>query len=228
MATIETTALLGRLLEEIHPGQRVHPRTLRRLAGRKRWDTREPAVRTVLDLLQNDAKTVHRITGDAVLRKLVVPFGDTALLRRRLNPLERSRAVVDVNNVVWSVGGGERRLSSLYGLVAHLRRLGIREVIGVADANLPFVVGDEESLEAVHGLFDRFETVPAGTPADARILRVLTLEPGIVVTNDRFRDWRRTAPIRRSDLQRLLAPFIRRDDGSISLGDLEYELLDPE
>jgi len=224
----DTTALLAELLEEIHRGQRVHPRSLRRLAGRKRWNTREPAVRSVLAVLEDDGETVRRIIEDAALRSLVVPLGARVLLRRRLNPPERLRAIVDVNNVVWSVGGAERRIALLPDLVTHLRGLGIRDVIGVADANLPYVIGDRDSLDRVRDLFDRFETVPAGTPADARILRVLPREPGIIVTNDRFRDWRRTAPIRRGDLQRLLAPFTRRDDRSFSLGDLEYELQDPE
>jgi hypothetical protein len=119
-------------------------------------------------------------------------------------------------------------VSTAVELIAHLRGLGIREVIAVADANLPYVFVDGDSLDRVRGACDRFETAPAGTPADARILRILTGEPGIVVTNDRFRDWRRAGQIRRGDLQRLLAPFIRRDDGSFSLGDLERELQDPE
>ena len=56
------------------------------------------------------------------------------------------------------------------------------------------------------------------------IIDYIATSPAVIISNDRFRDWkRRRGPLRKT-VWRLLVPVRRRRDGTFDLGDLGDEI----
>jgi hypothetical protein len=215
---------LAILLEHIHPGQRVHPRTLRHLAGKQRWDTALPPVRDVLELLQDDAATADRLrTGPHAAEQIFVTVAG-AIYRRRFTAEERERAIIDVSNVAWTIDARTPRIAPVITLVSELRGRGVTEIVGVADANIRHVIHDAEYLPEVSDRFDRLLTAPAGITADEVIINRIAACPAIIISNDRFRDWKKRRGPTAKTVWRLLVPVRRRPDGTFDLGELGDEI----
>jgi hypothetical protein len=215
---------LAILLEHIHPGQRVHPRTLRHLAGKQRWDTGLPAVQDVLELLQDDAATMNRLcTAPHVADRIFVTAAG-AIYRRRFTTEERQRAIIDVSNVAWTIDARKPRIAPVITLVSELRARGVTEIVGVADANIRHVIYDAEHLAEVSDRFDRFRIAPAGTTADEMIIDCIAASPAVIISNDRFRDWKKRRNPTAKAVWRLLVPARRRLDGTFDLGELGDEI----
>ena len=221
----ETTAddYLAILLDLIHPGQRVHPRTLRHFAGRQRWDTALPAVQEVLKLLQDDEATCSRLRAAPQMAEKIFITSAGHLYRRRFRAEERRRAVIDVSNVAWTVNAKKPRVQPLIVLVAELRARGVTHVVGVADANIQHAVSDPDHIPEVRRHFDEFLIAPSGTTADEMIIDYIATSPAVIISNDRFRDWKRRGPIRKT-VWRLIVPVRRQRTGTFDLGDLGDEI----
>jgi hypothetical protein len=211
-------AELVELLKRVKPGQRVRMPTL------LREKIHHPEVEAIL---RNPA-ALHRLSEENLAVARLVCAGeqpasrDVLIVRRRLSERERLHAVVDVSNVVWTVG-----TEDFPRVVTALRAGSIRYVTGIADANLPFALG-ENRLRLVREACDRFVTVPGGVPADRVILDTVQEQPAIIVSGDTFRDWRRTSPWRRRNIWRLRVPVIHTigQEGSreFSFSDVGLEL----
>ncbi|MDA3948125.1 MAG: hypothetical protein PF508_02775 [Spirochaeta sp.] len=225
VTTVPTTDdYLAMLLDHIHPGQRVHPRTLRHLAGRQRWDTGLSSVREILELLQDDEATFDRLrTAPRVAERIFVTTAGS-VYRRRFTTDERHRAIIDVSNVAWTIDARKPRVRPVTGLVAELRARGVTDIVGVADANIRHVIHDAEHLAEVQAQFDRFLTAPAGTTADEMIIDCIAAASAIIISNDRFRDWKKRRGPAAKAVWRLLVPVGRRPDGTFDMGELGDEI----
>ena len=131
---------------------------------------------------------------------LVFRVSSEGYVRRRWSREERRGAVIDLNNLVWSVGS-----ESVRPVLCRLRSLGLGALVGVGDANLPYV-WHEATQEALALGLDELHVAPSGTPADTLILALAEDRDLLVVSNDRFRDWRGGRRWRRRHLWRLRLP----------------------
>lgn len=192
-------AELVELLRRVKPGQRVRMPTL--LREKIRHPEVEELLRcpTALQSLSEENLSIARL----VCVEEQPASGDVLVVRRRLSRAERLHAVIDVSNVVWTVGA-----ENFPRVVSALRAGSIRSVTGIADANLPFVV-DHAYLRPVREACDQFVIVPGGVSADQIILETAQSQPGVIVSGDVFRAWRRTSPWRRRNIWRLRVPVIR-------------------
>lgn len=202
---------------EVHPGQVVYPRTLRLFFGRKKWNVGDTDVASLRSFLTDDTAIRERLASQG-FRDVIVGTDHGVLLRRQLSDEERENAVVDVNNVVWSLRSAAPSIATVNEIVDYLRRRGVNYVIGVADANIRYIVTDPERIEDVASRFDDFVYAESGTPADERIIEIASGTPSFVVSNDRFREYRKRDGWSRSTLWRVLATIERTDEGALRLG----------
>lgn len=207
---------LAELLRTVHPGQRVRCNTL--LALR----ISDPLVEAVLRNREWLSSVACDWFGHRVIAEAICAEG-TVILRRRLSQDERSRAVVDLNNLVWTVEPARAVV-----VLETLRRYGVGHITGVGDANLPYLVS-RLHLETLGTACDLVEIAPGGVSADGLILERARDVPSLVVSNDTFRDWRRTAKWCRRVLWRVRVP-VARDPSmpeGFSFGDIGVELRSP-
>ena len=108
---------------------------------------------------------------------------------------ERRAVVLDVSNIAYSamLGSGDTRprLDVFAPLCSTLRMRGCDRIVGIADASLVHAPGlrmTDLSL-SLSPLF-MLRIVRAGTSADLRILRYSMDHDALIVSLDRFRDWR--------------------------------------
>lgn len=101
-------------------------------------------------------------------------------------------AVVDASNVANSAPSAVARLDYLRLLVARLEAAGLATII-VADATLLRRIDDRPGyLKLVEDGIIR--VAPRGVEADAMILMLARQHDAVVVSNDRFDDWRKQYP----------------------------------
>lgn len=201
-------------IEAIGPGKRVRLATLRR-------DCRHCAA------VLSDPDLFSRSVGEEPrLRALLFRDRNGAWWRRCFSSHEREGAVIDLSNVFWTIAGS--KAESIEPVVTMLRSLGIKRVIGVADANLRHLVSGFEQLGV---LLDELVVVEGGTPADPEILDRAERDGMIIVSNDRFREWKKSSPWRRRNTERLRVPITiprttsGETTGAIDLGLAADELL---
>ena len=209
----------------MRPGQRVSVATLRLLSSRQRWDTGNPAVRTALKMLQNDEETLDYLTESPGLGATMFRSANGAVYLRRLKEAEKKTVLVDVSNLVWSFNASAPRVEPLGALFSCLRRYEVTRVYAVADANLPYVVGDPARIPGVAEMADRWEYAQTGTPADELIVQYARSGTAWILTNDRFREWRKLDRWTRQNLWRLLIPVVFLPPDGCDLGVVGEELL---
>ena len=221
----ETADRLADLVRSVPPGQRITLNNLRIALRRGAVGRPSPELE---EALADPARLRDTVLADDRLRCLAFAMPD-GLGRRRWTGEERRRAILDVNNLVWTLrhrdAGAPARLAPVEKVVLRLRSLGCREIVAVADANLSHLVRDDPAL--LKSWCDRVEVAPGGTPADVILLEIARDAGGLVVSNDRFRDWRRASQWHRRSLWRLRMP-VKAAAGAASFhfGEAEAELRD--
>lgn len=101
-------------------------------------------------------------------------------------------AVVDASNVANSAPSAVARLDYITVLIARLEEEGLAPLV-VADAGLIRRIDDRTGyLRLVEQ--GRIRVAPAGVEADALILDLAREHDAVVVSNDRFREWRERYP----------------------------------
>lgn len=215
---------LRRLVTSIHPGQTVYPRTLRTLFARQRRRGTSEDIRTLKRILTDDRAVATALLDHAVAGDLVFIGDDGVIYRRLISREEAKRAILDINNLVWSLNSQTPRIAAVASVVERLRALGVDEIVGVADANIVHTVVDAEEIDAVAASLDRYEVVERGETADRRVIEIAQEGHGFVVSNDRFRDWRRHDGWVRSDLWRLRVPCVIGRSGELELGMVGLQL----
>lgn len=221
MLTERSVTELGVLLSTVHPGQRIRAHTL------LRHRVKDPAV---ADLLRDPSGLAHAVTTVPALSEIACAGAEAGtdtviILRRRFDPWERSRAVVDLNNLFWTIAP-----ETVSAVFRELRRCGVGIITGIGDANLPFVAR-EGFLEELRTVTDDLLLAPGGTPADGIILERARLDQAIILSNDMFRDWRRTSSWCRRNIHRLRVPVIAARKPGVeppfSFGPAAIELRNP-
>lgn len=109
--------------------------------------------------------------------------------------MQKPVAVVDGSNVALEekTNDGRPKMENIAKMRKVLEDQGYRPII-IADARLKHEIDDPSQYE-------RFEDegiihqAPAGTQADYFILTTAQIENGIVISNDRFKDWRKEFPL---------------------------------
>ncbi len=207
-------------LTTIHPGQRIH-----RMMMEKYLPDHSSRL---LELMVDDEEIQKMVcpldTGTASSRSAPVRYS-FPLLRRRFSGNERFCAVVDLNNLAWTLPP-----PVILILLNDLFQWGVSRQHLVSDASIPKYLPAEirESLTRLPGT-QQVITAPAGVPADRIILEVLQQEEGFVLSNDTFRDWRTSFPqLRRSLWRRRVT--VQRDEqlaSGYTLGDAGIELTNP-
>lgn len=214
---------LADLVGEIHPGQPVYPQTLRAIFGRQSWDIDRDDVADLKAALE-DQPRLEELLHSPTLQKVIYQRDDNLWARRRLHRGERDRAIVDVNNVVWTLGSGAPTVASVEIVINHLRERGVAQLIGIADANLRHTVRDRDRIQRITDAFDRFECAESGTTADQRIIVVARETPCIIVTNDNYREYRKRDSWSRANLWRILTPISWHTERAIRLSGAAEEL----
>lgn len=223
-------AALRRLICMVHPGQRLRLNTLRVLAARS-------GLHNVEQALASPAAFVEVIERSAELGCLVVRDAQGAWWRRRWTAAERGSVVVDLSNVLWTcrsrdpVSGDSSdappgrvlRASSAVPVLHRLAALGLGPIHLVADHSLPSMLRDPAGLADLQKVADSLTVAPPGTPADPLLFELAREHPCLILSNDRFRDWRRSSSWHRRTLHRIRIPFVAPD----SFGEAEAELLNP-
>jgi hypothetical protein len=105
----------------------------------------------------------------------------------------RGFAVVDASNVANSAPSAVARLDYLDLLVARLEEAGYATVV-VADAGLHRRI-DHRDRYAAMVASARIRVAPPGEDADQLILELARELDGVVVSNDRFREWQDRYPV---------------------------------
>ena len=232
------------LVAPVHPGARIRLMTLRKSLSRPAARLQREIDVTVggglSEALRDPVRFSDLVLHDTRLTRVLFRDRTGAWWRRRFSAQERTRAVLDLNNAYWTLAGPRAvgsnlglRVAVIEPLVAELRRLGVVTLIGVADANLPYLVDRSTELEET---LDELVIVAGGTPADGEILDRAERHPSLIVSNDRFRDWKRSSRWRKRNIERLRVPigFERDADGTYRIDcmlaadelrfDLEYPL----
>ncbi|WP_143559183.1 hypothetical protein [Alkalispirochaeta americana] len=216
----ETEQELFRLIETVQPGQRV--RTSRLLQNRISCGKVRDILRTPGALVRavKDSPGLSRLACTGVLPGL--PRQELCL-RRRFSPRERRGAVVDLNNLLWTLD-----YATLLRVLETLQAFGVHNLALVADATIYGLISREE-LASLADRVQEVEVVPSGTPADLRILERAEAGPALIVSSDMFRDWRKSSSWRRRTIWRLRVSLQRNPDAwrGFSFGDSEVELADP-
>lgn len=223
------TEELAAVLATVRPGQRIHGTTLLRARPV------DPATAAIL----RDAPRLARVIQETPeLNRLacaelppVVPT--VRIIRRRFTDTERLSAAVDLNNLLWTL-----RFPDVPPLLLQLKEWGVRDLHGFGDATLPAVLesagnGTAHSfprgvlLSAGPGeILSTLTIAPAGTSADQLILDHVRAERTMIISNDRFREWRRQYPDLRRHLWRLRCPvhYDPGDPRGFALQDWAIEL----
>ena len=148
-------------------------------------------------------------------------------VRYAFDELNADSIVVDGSNVAWNrrvrERGGEPRIEYVVVLCSALREeYGIGDIRVVFDANIREEVPDAELLDSVSAAAS-VEIVPAGSDADATVLAEAKSLGCLLVSNDRFRNYRKRA---RKSLGRVLSRRVGVHivDGAVDLDPLIEEL----
>lgn len=220
-STVPVAALseLAAVLESVHPGKRIRTGTL----------LRGPIVHPAVEMVLRDPSLLISLVESVPVLSAVACFGilktedSPVVLRRRFSRWERTRAIVDLNNVIWTL-----EADRLVTVISELRRYGVNRIVGVGDANFPHLISAGQ-YSAVRARLDALHIAPHGTPADPIILTHAELENAMIVSNDMFRAWRRSSPWRRRNIYRLRVPVVRAPgtDSGFSFAEPGLELQSP-
>lgn len=197
-------------IHRVHPGQTVKTATLAHGGLIIEPDTLREAVRT-----------------DPACRAAAYCSPNGRVVRRRLQPAESGQALIDLNNVAWTLRARTNTVgppvARLVAVVAALRALGVIWVGGIGDANLSYAVADPDALSTLERELDLYRLAPRGTRADELLLAEADARGAWILSNDRFRDWKKSGGRKRRDLWRLTFGIAARADG-FDLGELAEEL----
>jgi hypothetical protein len=233
---------LARVVAQVRPGHPVTTAALTLELRRGAVGKPSDGLRSLMERLADPAFRARLFTEAPLLRQLTYRCdgaapGEKAFRRRRWTREERRGAVVDLSNLLWTfrrrATGEAPRLAPVIAAIAWLRHRGLDQLIGVGDANLLHVAVDADDPESVHHLedaLDRLVLAPGGVPADPILLDIARDADLLIVSNDTFREWRRSSTWRRREIWRRRVPLRpHRDDpaGSYDLGEAGWELLDP-
>lgn len=220
MTSGQLAAALAPIVSAFHPGTRLRPATVAGSARRSGVVAGE-----VADNLLEPGQLASLVQTETALASLAFVTPDGRVLRRRFRPEERPRAYLDCNNLAWSAAPPppheESVVAALRACLESLGVLGVTHTIVVADSSIGRVLGDSGTA-AVASACDSFLIAPRDSSADAEICRLVENLPGMIVTNDRMRDWRRSTAWLRRNLWRLLVPVKFRPYPDYS--DVEEEL----
>ncbi|WP_424941647.1 NYN domain-containing protein [Aliiroseovarius sp. S253] len=153
---------------------------------------------TVFSSLFTVAAFLHADWSEYMIPSALVFAASLFLLLRLLKPKERqasrarTRAVVDGSNVMhWQ--NGEPCFEPLQDVLGELKKLGFAPGV-IFDANAGYLLvgkyqDDDKLAKRLKLPEDAVVVVSKGSSADPVILKAARELNGIVVTNDRFRDW---------------------------------------
>ena len=228
----EARRLVCLVTESIPAARRVTPGELALCISRGATGHPRENAATLRDLLATAPSLGDLMGDDARWRELVYRDATGRPRRRRWNGRERRRAVVDLSNLVWTfrVKGSSPRLASLLPVAAFLRSLGVEELYGVADANIRHVADDPDALSALGAALDELVIVEARHPADPTIIDTALRRESLIVSNDRYREWKRGSAGKRRAVWRIVVPLrpAPHDHGdAYDLGEPGEELRDP-
>jgi hypothetical protein len=235
----EATAALARLVTGVRPGQPVTGAALAFELRRGTVGIPSEALRALLDGLADPAFRTQLLSDHPLLRGLTYRYVDpstgvVSFRRRRWTREERRGAVVDISNLLWTfrrrATGEPPRLAPVVAAVGSLRKQGLETLVGVGDANLLHVAVDPGTAEPLERVLDRLVLAPPGIPADPILLDIARDLDILIISNDTFREWRRSSAWRRREIWRRripLKPHPEDPAGSYHLGDAGWELLDP-
>lgn len=234
-----TVAALAELVARVRPGHPVTTAALTMELRRGVVGRPSDELRALVAGLTDPAVRSDLLTGEPSLRALTYrgtedASGLPSFRRRRWTPRERRGAVVDISNLLWTfrrrATGEPPRLAPVLAALAPLREVGLHELIGVGDANLLHAAADPEMLRPLEDALERLVLAPAGIPADPVIFDIARDVDVLIVSNDGFRDWRRSSTWRRREIWRRRVPLRPHPEdpaGSYDLGEAEWELRDP-
>ena len=218
--------------ESVPVGRRVTPKELALHISRGATRIPREHAASVRDLLAT-TRSLDDLMGDDTGWRELVYRDETGLVhRRRWNRDERRRAIVDLSNLVWTfrMKGTRPLIASLPPVLAFLRTLDIEEIRGVADANIRHVVEDPGLLDELETALDELTIVEARHPADPVIIDTALRREALIISNDRYREWKRDSAARRRAVWRIVVPIRPASPGSgtrYDLGEPGAELLDP-
>jgi hypothetical protein len=210
-----------RTVESIGAGKRIRLATVRKQIP--------PDARRIIAQPHQFDELVDR---SAKLASLVFRDRAGSWWRRRFSDAERARAIIDLNNAVWTIAGplragGDDRLdaSVIAPLRDRLREFGVAVLVGVADASIGHLVVDHERLGTY---VDELVVVQSGRSADSAIIERAERDAAMIISNDRFREWKRDHAWARRTIERIRVPVAvvtdENGDRRIDLGLAEDEL----
>jgi len=152
---------------------------------------------------------------------------ESQIKRKSFTDQEKETAIIDVSNVVLFFNDKyEERVADaelLLSLVSSLRGLGVKKIIGYADANIHYDIADGD-ISRIRKSLDTFQIVQSSEPADIYILKYAQDNPGIIVSNDHYSDWCNDRhPWRITNVPRLLLDFKFDESKKVILGQKEAE-----
>lgn len=208
---------LAPLIAAVKPGQRIRSAGLAVTARRGGHADTGGGIDAFLSrVTATPGELARLVSSDPTLGRLAFVCADGRVVRRRFHDTERHHAYLDCNNLAWSAAAPPRGappvfdaalvVTALRQVVARLRDLGVQRVTGVADPSFARILPDCEDRYGVADACEAFIDAPATTSADEIICGSLENDPGLVVSNDRMREWRRASPWMRRNLWRLLVP----------------------
>ena len=146
----------------------------------------------VISLSWTGASDFLLLAGPCAIASCILLFRESrAWVSRHAGPAPET-AVIDGSNVMyWQ--GGVPMIETVRDVVQDIRTRGFLVHV-VFDANAGYLFADgfrgEKAISRLLGLtVDQVTVVDSGTPADPHILQMAREADGVVISNDRYRDW---------------------------------------
>ena len=223
---------LTKLIAHLNPGTVITPTALQ--MGVARGVVGIPSIQ-LRELISNPSGLSGCIAALDPLREIVFWDDGGRFRRRRWEVSERRGGVLDLNNLLWSCGHDHSHdafsLQPVEAIVTYLRTYGVTRLIGVADGNLPYLLADPSEITSLTDQIGPLVYPPKGRSADPTVLECAEATGGLIISNDRFRQWRKSSGWRKRHLWRLRLPFLPHVDGEGTLrylhGEYGAELEDP-
>jgi len=182
-------------------------------------------------IMNKSDEVIHRIANHPDVQQLIFIY-HSYFYRRTLKTEETLTATVDLCNVVLEGYDGpddnkKGEIGNFISIVDKLRALGVEEVNVFADATVHHYLSKPE-IKLVKEISDNFWVAEKGFSADMMMISYAQKYPSFMVTNDHLEGYRSEKnPWTIENIPRLLAPYFFDDQGKVSLGLKEAELLQP-